>query len=516
MVQLHRRSRRRALRLVGFVAALMLLLSGCDWTMFHGDAGNTGVAYDSGFTAAQATNLVRSWRFHPGYSIQSTPATFQGTVYLAAGNGVLYALDLNTGAVKWSKDYGLRTIAECNSPVGFVSSPAVRKDGNGNPKVYVYTQAGTLQELDGLNGNVVWEARVYDVPADGHNDYYSWSSPILSGRTVYIGVSSDCDNPFIPGQVVAFDQISGALVGRYTTMPAQTDPQRANHGPDFPPTNNYVGAGVWTSPAVDGTSVYVTTASTYDDTNTAHPPRDDNAFDQYSVLKLDAATLTRTGKFAVPQPENVGDPDWGSSPVLFDATIGGQSVPMVGGCNKDGNFYALRRDTMRPVWAVHVGLGQPAGELACLSGAIWDGSRLFVVGNDTTIGGSWVKTTSTSPSGYSWPFYTPSGGAAAVGAIRQLDPATGIPTSGHPYWEHPFRSRVLGACSMNGNKDLIACQTTDWNDVWNALVLLNPSTGTQVTELHDNAEFPGFSTPIWVDGKLLVADTDALRAYTPG
>src|SRR5690349_13223863 len=516
MIQLRRGRRTRALRLVGLVAALTLLSSGCDWTMFHGDAGHSGVAYDPGFTAAQATSLVRSWRFHPGFSIQSTPATFKGTVYLAGGNGVFYALDLGSGAIKWSKDYGLYNPVECSDPPGFTSSPAIRADADGNPKLYVYTHAGTLQELDGLDGDVLWESRVYNVPGDGHNDYYAWSSPILLGRNVYVGVSSDCDNPFVPGAVVAFDQISGAVVARYTTMPALPDPNYSHHGPDFPPTANYVGAGVWTSPAVDGNSVYVTTASTYDDTNNAHPPRDDNGFDQYSMLKLDASTLTRTGKFAVPQPQNVGDPDWGSSPVLFSATIGGQSVPMVGGCNKDGNFYALRRDTMRPVWAVHVGLGQPAGELACLSGAIWDGARLFVVGNDTTIGGSWVKTTTTSPSGYSWPVYTPTGGTSAVGAIRQLDPATGIPTGGHPYWEHAFRSRVLGACSMNGNKDLIACQTTDWTDTWNALVLLNPSTGQQVTELHDSAEFPGFSTPIWDDGKLLVADTDALRAYTPG
>ena len=80
---------------------------------------------------------------------------------------------------------------------------------------------------------------------------------------------------------------------------------------------------------------------------------------------------------------------------------------MAGACNKDGNFYALRTDTMRPVWAVHVGLGTPAGELACLSGGIWDGRNLYVTGNDTVVGGAWTKTTQTSASGYSWPLYVP-------------------------------------------------------------------------------------------------------------
>ncbi len=106
-------------------------------------------------------------------------------------------------------------------------------------------------------------------------------------------------------------------------MPNQVDPYYAQHRP-VPPTNLYVGGGVWTTaPAVLSSGVYVTTGSTYDDTNAAHPPLDNNNFDQYSMIKLDPTTLAKTGKFAAPKPANVGDPDWASGAVMFRAPSAG-------------------------------------------------------------------------------------------------------------------------------------------------------------------------------------------------
>src|SRR5205085_3620868 len=141
--------------------------------------------------------------------------------------------------------------------------------------------------------------------------------------------------------------------------------------------------------------------STYSDVQAAHPPTVDNTFDQYSMVKMDATTLAVTGKWPAP-PTATGDPDFGSSPILFSATIDDGVTPMVGACNKDGFFYALRSDTMRLVWSRRVGTGTDAGETGCLSGGVWDGTRLFVAANSTTI------------SGQSFP-----------GAVRRLDPGTG-------------------------------------------------------------------------------------------
>lgn len=510
---------RRASAGVVVLALFVLALSACDWTMFHSDSTQSGVGVDPGFTVAQAANLKVLWRYHPGWSIYSTPVTYQGRVYLGGGDGTLYSVDGTTGTVQWSRAYGTIPDHGCGSPAGFVSSPAVRADANGNPFVYVSTPQGTFQELDGTNGNVVWTAPVFTpgyFGTNGVSDYFPWSSPIVRNGIVYIGVSSNCDRPFVRGALMSFDAVTGAPIATLYTMPTGTDPNYASRDPK-PPTTNWVGAGIWTSPAVDDHFVYVTTGSTYDDTDTAHPPTDTNQFDQYSVLKLDAKTLQVVGKFAVPQPQSVNDPDWGSTPTLFTATIGGQTVPMVGACNKDGHYYALRADTMRPVWSVSVGVGTPAGQQACLTSAIWDGAHLFVTRNQTTVGGRWTSSTTTSPQGYSWPTWTASGGTTANAAVRMLDPATGISTATNaPLWESAIQQLVLGSCSMNGQKTLIACQTMDWSDTWNRTVVIDASNGNHVNELQDGTgNWAGFSSPIWADGRLIVCDFDAMRAYVP-
>jgi outer membrane protein assembly factor BamB len=482
----------KKMRTVALVLAAVLALAGCDWTMFHGGPSGSSLAVDAGFTPAHLASAVRQWRFHPGGSIAASPVTFGGRVFLGGGNGVFYALDENSGAVLWQRNFGTQPVLECTtSPVGFVSTAAVRGDGNGHPLVYVYATNGHLLELNGLTGATVWDQLV-QAPSPDLNDVFPWSSPVLAHGKVYIGVSSNCDTPFVTGGVKSFDQATGRPIAAYTTMPA-----------------GYVGAGVWTSVVVDSSSVYLTTGSTYDTTNAAHPATDTNSFDQYSMLKLDAETLTKTGKWAIPQPELIGDADWGSSPVLFDATVAGQSTPLVGACNKNGAFYALRRDTMRPVWETHVGLGTPAGEVGCLSGGIWDGARLFVAGNDTATGGTWTPSIVTSPGlGYSWLRWTATGGTSFAGSVRRIDPATGA-----VLWERGLRSRALGSGSMNGAKTLLAFQTTDWTSSFNGCELLDPNNATAPVVLHDDAEYPGFSSPIWSDGRLIVADTDAIRAY---
>ena len=511
----------RGLALVLVVMALVA--TGCDWTFIHSSLTNSGKAADDGFTPTQATNLALEWRFHPGGSINATPVTFHGIVYLPAGNGTLYALastKIVGGAptVLWSKPYGLATNTTCpNSPRGLVASPAVRDDGNGNPLVYVSTPQGKLQELNGRTGAVIWENTVYTVPADNQNDYFSWSSPTYSGGRVFVGISSNCDTPFVRSGLRAFDQSTGALVAEYSGMPNAVDSDYGNHLPS-PPTNLYVGAGIWTTSAAgDGNSIYVTTGSTYDDTNFAHPPLDTNNYDQYSLIKLNATTLAKQGKFAIPQPDG-GDPDWGSGAILFNATLGGASTWVAGGCNKDGIFYAVRADTMKPIWAVRVGTSAPGGEIACLSGGVWDGTHLYVTGNDTQIGGQWTSTTLHDTSGDAYPLWSVTGGVAAVSSTRQLDPATGLNLTGatpKPYWETAHQQLVLGACSINGRSTLIACQTTDWVGPTNSVLLMSAASGAQVASLHDSGEFPGFSTPIWSDGRLIVCNSDAIRSYKP-
>jgi hypothetical protein len=207
--------------------------------------------------------------------------------------------------------------------------------------------------------------------------------------------------------VNAYDQATGQLLATYYSEPA-----------------GWVGGGVWTTPATDGSSVFISTASA----NDYIPPPGD----QYSLVKLDAVTLARTGIFHVPDA-TFPDLDFGSSPVLFHATIGGTDTPLVGACSKNGIFYALRRDTMRLVWQRTLGISTPYGQYACLSGGVFGGG-LYVGGPQTTIGGQTVP-----------------------GSVRSLDPATGAILWERPLVADPLGARRLGRARLQHDR-LVAYQ----------------------------------------------------------
>ena len=51
------------------------------------------------------------------------------------------------------------------------------------------------------------------------NDVYAWSSPTVAGNKVIVGISSNCDTPFVQGQVRAYDTATGRLLWTHKTIP---------------------------------------------------------------------------------------------------------------------------------------------------------------------------------------------------------------------------------------------------------------------------------------------------------
>jgi polyvinyl alcohol dehydrogenase (cytochrome) len=455
---------------------VVLLLGAFDWPQYLGDPGHSSVALDAGITLAAAPKLVPKWRWAlPAVSgrphqILATPATFHGRVFVAATSGYFYALNESTGKQLWQRDFGVEPAKTCPDAEGIIASPAVRDDGHGNPLVYVYPPDGYLYELDGRTGKTMWRSLV-QIASPTANDVYPWSSPQLYGGRVYVGISSNCDVPFTRGAVKSYDQATGKPIATGWMMPP-----------------GYAGSGVWTSPAVSADGLYVTTGSTYANTQVSHPPTVKNTFNQYSIVKLNPVTLAQTGKWPAP-PTTLGDPDFASSPVLFSATIGGKQVPMVGACQKTGQFFALRRDTMKLVWEYQVGQGSEEGQTACDSGGVWDGHRLFVGGDGTTIGST-----------------------TYAGSVRQLDPA-----SGKAIWQTGLSATPLGSGTINGaSPPILAYAGTDWTAATgNFVYLINPATGHMVNELYDYGQSAEFAQPVWVDGKLLMTNVNAVLAWAP-
>jgi hypothetical protein len=113
---------------------------------------------------------------------------------------------------------------------------------------------------------------------------------------------------------------------------------------------------VYTAAAVatDG-SVFITTG-------------DDNGAstnDSTSIVKLAGGTLVRLDGYQVPGVIGQNS-DFNASPTLFMAG----TTPMVGACNKNGTFYALKQaDLSAPVWTRQLGIPPAPGSLAFCGGS---------------------------------------------------------------------------------------------------------------------------------------------------
>lgn len=90
----------RCLPAIFFILALLLLTSYNtlgNWTSFRGNPQLTGVA-----DSQLPENPQLLWTFQAGDMIESTAAVADGTVYVGALDGVLYAIDAQTGKKKWT------------------------------------------------------------------------------------------------------------------------------------------------------------------------------------------------------------------------------------------------------------------------------------------------------------------------------------------------------------------------------------------------------------------------------
>jgi hypothetical protein len=245
--------------------------------------------------------------------------------------------------------------------------------------------------------------------------------------------------------------------------------------------------------------VYVSTGSTTDAQAVAHP-NTTPGFEQYSILKLDGRNGTLVWKASA--PKHNADPDYASSPVLFN----GNGVDLVGATNKDGWFRVYRQDNGAEMWQALVGTATAVGGSAALAGGVWDGSRLFVMANATTTGGTWAQ----FPAGV----WSPQRGAAAAGSIRQLDPATGdLVSVGGRRYELPLPSNPLGPCTINANAIMVCAggHGAPLTDHDNGLFLVDTTQPPWILRhLEDVRNFGEFAQPVQENGAILAASTDAL------
>lgn len=175
-----------------------------NWEMFQSDQTNSG--YHPQVTGPRR-EVNERWSVDVGHGIRSSPAVWNGAVYVGAGNR-FYALDLTDGSERWTFD--------ADGPVD--ASPAVAGE-----TVFFNSDAGSVYGIDATNGTVRWHTSTeYSIPSDTPRT----SSPTVVDGSVYVGLHL--------GGISSFDRSTG------------DEKWRTEVG----------GAVIGAAPAVDGNTLY--------------------------------------------------------------------------------------------------------------------------------------------------------------------------------------------------------------------------------------------------------------------
>jgi outer membrane protein assembly factor BamB len=426
---------------------------------------------DTAITTANAGSLRERWHYlvadstkagQPHRRLDASPTVVNGRVYIGSRTGMFYVFDAATGAVVWQKqlDYGSNTYCAAK---GIVGTATVQPDPVTGVLTVYAPGAHYLYALNAATGAQQWKSAIGPNTTAGNGLYFNWSSPSVSGGRIYMGLGANCESHLIRGGVVSLNQHTGAVQHTYYAVPA-----------------GKVGASVWSSQAVGGTSVFATTGNP--------DPTGSSIDDAYSIVRLSGSTLARQDKWTVPARQ-ADDLDFGSSPTLFSAPIGGVTTNLVAACNKNGVLYAWKRDHLAsgPVWSRQVSVSGSPTALGCMTSPALDYQihRLFVAANQTTIAGNVVP-----------------------GGLRSIDPATGA-----VQWERGLPCMPVGSPTLNGQVVAVAmfgCPA----GVTPTVELFDETTGNRLGSI----PAPGnvFAQPVFANGQLFVASEDGtLTAYGP-
>ena len=154
------------------------------------------------------------------HSQESTPLIIDGTLYVStsAGPAYVFALDAKTGAVKWTHEPELpsdyHSIVCCGH--------ANRGLAYANGKIFVGRLDGVLAALDANTGEELWQVAV-----EQYKDGFSLTSaPLIVKDLVITGLSGG--EYGVRGSLQAYKQDTGELAWKTYTIPGPGEPGNEN------------------------------------------------------------------------------------------------------------------------------------------------------------------------------------------------------------------------------------------------------------------------------------------------
>jgi alcohol dehydrogenase (cytochrome c) len=297
-----------------------------DWPTANGDLAATRAAAGSGIDAGNAGTLRPRWRFpltaKPSFSgiFASTPVADAKTIYLQDLRSNVFALDRETGELRWSRLFNARN----DGPNGLAIEDGV---------VYGATDSDAFA-IRALDGRQLWQLHLTSFQEQFVNVApVVWKGLILMSTVGYPA--------FGRGAVYALDADTGAVRWKFDTIKLPWRyPREAG------------GGGLWNPISVDGDGrVYGGNSNPAPWGGTPERPNGASfpgpALYTDSLLVLDG----QTGKLIWHDqvtPHDVRDYDFQATPIVGDDDL-------VFGAGKAGRVIAWNRGTHQRVWEAVVG-----------------------------------------------------------------------------------------------------------------------------------------------------------------
>lgn len=351
--------------------------------------------YGKTITDINADNIDQlelAWAFAYPEAIRarSQPAIAGGAVYVGSQNGTVFALDRDSGCIRWT----FKTVAEVRN--GIVIEPWVAGE-QASPSLFFGDIVGNVYAVDAVSGELRWRDRPDDHPSLTLN-----AAPVLQNGTLYVPLSSlevtSAADPSYAcctfrGGVAAYNASTGKKkwVG-YTIAEAPRVVGQNSVGTDrIAPS----GSPVWNTPSIDSKRgvMYVGTGENYSspanntsDAILALSLKDGSIVWRQQMTSGDAWNMGCETKERINcPPEDGPDYDFGAATIIA-TTSGGRDIVLAG--QKSGEIFGLDPDQGGKIlWRKKLGKGGIQGGVHF--GMAVSGDILYVPMSDFDGGPRW-------------------------------------------------------------------------------------------------------------------------------
>ncbi len=342
-----RTTRARALGLMLAVAVGGTLSAQREWRDYAGGPESSRYVAATEITKANVGQLQVAWNYAPGMT-DFNPLVVRGVVYGRGPGNSVVALDAASGKQLWT-----------HPPVDGFNARGMNywENRDGTTRRLIFSANNPLQEIDAVTGDPVTSFGVngkVDLRVGLDRDPATFNQQTRTPGRVFenliiMGSATNQEYASAPGDIRAFDALTGKLVWTFHTVP-----RPGEYGYDTWPKDAWKtigGANNWGEQSIDEKRgiIYVPTGSPKYNFYGGNR-QGANLFGD-CIIALDARTGKRLWHFQTVH-HDIWDLDNNSAPQLTTIRHNGRTVDVVAVASKTGYLYVFDRVTGTPIWPI--------------------------------------------------------------------------------------------------------------------------------------------------------------------